>query len=95
MLIEKQLDTGETTINYAEGEPSGDPIVFIHGIGGRWQAWSQEIGLVSSAWHPFAVDLRGHGKSAHTTAGYLFRDYPRDVIALLEARVDRPAVLVG
>ena len=83
------------TLNYVEGDDQGEPIVFIHGIGGRWQAWSQEIGLVAYAWHPFAVDLRGHGKSSSAETGYRFNDYPRDIISLLESQIRRPAVLVA
>ena len=83
------------TLNYVEGDDSGDPIVFIHGIGGRWQQWSQEIGVVSHAWHPYSVDLRGHGKSSKTETGYKFGDYPRDIISLLENEIDGPAVLVA
>jgi pimeloyl-ACP methyl ester carboxylesterase len=95
LLTVKQHNTGEMTLNYAEGDDSGDPIVFIHGIGGRWQQWSQEIGLVSHAWHPYSVDLRGHGKSSKPETGYKFGDYPRDIISLLENEIDGPAVLVA
>ncbi|MCX8251158.1 MAG: alpha/beta hydrolase [Dehalococcoidia bacterium] len=95
MLTEKQHNTGEMTLNYAEGDDRGDPIVFIHGIGGRWQQWSQEIGLVSHAWHPYSVDLRGHGKSSKADTGYKFGDYPRDIISLLENEIVGPAVLVA
>lgn len=95
MLTEKQLDTGEMTLNYVEGDHEGEPIVFIHGIGGRWQAWSQEIGLVAHTWHPFSVDLRGHGRSSSAETGYRFGDYPRDIISLLENKIGRPAVLVA
>jgi pimeloyl-ACP methyl ester carboxylesterase len=95
LLTEKQHNTGEMTLNYAEGDDRGDPIVFIHGIGGRWQQWSQEIGLVSHAWHPYSVDLRGHGKSSNAETGYKFGDYPRDIISLLENEIDGPAVLVA
>jgi len=95
LLTEKQHSTGEMTLNYAEGDNRGDPIVFIHGIGGRWQQWSQEIGLVSHAWHPYSVDLRGHGKSSSAETGYKFGDYPRDIISLLENEIEGPAVLVA
>ncbi len=83
------------TLNYAEGDDRGDPIVFIHGIGGRWQHWSQEIGLVSHAWHPYSVDLRGHGMSSKAETGYKFGDYSRDIISLLENEIDGPAALVA
>jgi pimeloyl-ACP methyl ester carboxylesterase len=95
LLTEKQHSTGEMTLNYAEGDNRGDPIVFIHGIGGRWQQWSQEIGLVSHTWHPYSVDLRGHGKSSSAETGYKFGDYPRDIISLLENEIEGPAVLVA
>lgn len=95
MLTEKQHNTGEMTLNYMEGDDQGDPLVFIHGIGGRWQQWSQEIGAVSHAWHPYAVDLRGHGESSSAESGYRFGDYPRDIISLLQDVIDKPAVLVA
>jgi pimeloyl-ACP methyl ester carboxylesterase len=95
LLTEKQHSTGEMTLNYVEGDDHGDPLVFIHGIGERWQFWSQEIGLVSHRWHAYGVDLRGHGASSPAETGYTFADYPRDIISFLENCINGPVVLVG
>jgi hypothetical protein len=39
MLKEQTFDTGTVTINYAEGPPSGSPLVLLHSGGDRWQSF--------------------------------------------------------
>lgn len=93
MLIEKAFDTGELSLCYVEGPASGPPVVLLHGLSHRWQTWDRMIPRLTSSWHVYAVDQRGHGRSAHG-AQYRVVDYARDVVAFLH-RLDEPAVLVG
>lgn len=37
MLVEEVFDTGVVAINYAEGPPSGAPMLLLHGLPGCWQ----------------------------------------------------------
>ena len=63
MLNEKIFKTGTVEINYAEGPPSGPPLVLLHGLPGRWQEFSAVISILSQRFHIYALDGRGQGKS--------------------------------
>ena len=57
------IEAGGTTINYAEiGE--GPPIVFLHGLGGCWQNWLENMPRMAELGHRVvAPDLPGFGAS--------------------------------
>jgi len=94
LLLEKIFDTGELTINYAEGPGSGRPIVMLHGMTGDWLGFRDLISRLSGLWRAYACDLRGHGKSDRGGGRYQLSDYERDVLSFLE-KVTGPAVLLG
>jgi pimeloyl-ACP methyl ester carboxylesterase len=43
---------------------SGEPLVLIHGIGHRWQAWEPVLDRLAEHHDVIAIDLPGFGKSA-------------------------------
>jgi pimeloyl-ACP methyl ester carboxylesterase len=94
-LEEKSFDSGEVTLNYAEGEDNGPPLILLHGLGRRWQVFLPLIPSLSLRWHVYALDLRGHGKSGRIPRGYRGTQYSEDVIRFLRQRVNEPAVLFG
>lgn len=57
-----QLDNN-LTIAYTD-EGSGDPIIFIHGLGSYVPAWKKTIAGLSDANRCIAIDLPGYGKSS-------------------------------
>ena len=95
MIKEKRFDAGAVVINYAEGPPSGPPLVLIHGGGGRWQNFYPIIPSLATRWQVYAVDLRGHGRSGRAPGRYLPKHYVADLIAFVESEVTGPAVLLG
>mgnify|MGYP000554323907 CR=1 FL=1 len=95
MLKEGKINTGEVTINYVEGPPSGPPLVLLHGLTGRWQAFLPVMPALMLRWHLYALDLRGHGLSGRVAGKYRFADYAQDVKAFLRSLVAEPAVLLG
>jgi pimeloyl-ACP methyl ester carboxylesterase len=95
MLHEDRFDTGEVALNYAEGPDAGLPLVLIHGGASRWQGFLPIISALAADWHVYALDLRGHGRSAWTPHRYRLDDYTADLLAFLDRRVASPAVLVG
>ena len=94
MLTEKTFDAGELTLNYAEGPASGPAMVLLHGLSLWRQSWDALIPELTSSWHVFAFDLRGHGKSGRVANEYHVVDYSRDIVAFLRSSA-KPTVLVG
>jgi pimeloyl-ACP methyl ester carboxylesterase len=87
---------GATTLNYvAEGPEAGPPLVFLHGVTGRWQTWLPVLAAFWADWRVYALDHRGHGRSGHVRDGYRIVDYAADTIEFLQQQVERPAVLIG
>ena len=95
MLKERMFDTGPVKLNYAEGPDSGPPLVLLHGIGHRWQAFLPVIPALAARWHIYAVDFRGHGHSGRTAGAYRGTDYVVDAVAFLQNVVKDPAVIFG
>ena len=53
------------------GNPSGRPIVFIHGISQCWLTWSRQLNSdLANHYRLVAMDLRGHGLSEKPHDGY-------------------------
>ena len=95
-MIEHTVDAGAVAINYAaEGREDGRPIVFLHGVTGRWQTWLPAMTAFAAEWRVYALDFRGHGRSGRVPGAYRAVDYAADVVAFLRRRVGQPAVLVG
>ena len=94
-LQEHQLDTGAVTINYAEGPPSGPPLVLLHGGSGRWQNYEGILSDLAARFHLYAPDFRGHGKSGRVPGRYRLEDYADDTITFLRQCVADPAYLFG
>jgi pimeloyl-ACP methyl ester carboxylesterase len=57
----------DALLNY-ERRGSGPPLVLLHGIGHRWQAWEPVLGKLAAEHDVIAVDLPGFGKSAPLAA---------------------------
>jgi pimeloyl-ACP methyl ester carboxylesterase len=83
------------TLNVADSETSGPPVVFLHGVTRRWQDFLTLVPMFTSRWHVHALDFRGHGRSSRTPGAYRVSDYLADTAALLQAHFDEPAVVYG
>ncbi|MFQ5793495.1 MAG: alpha/beta fold hydrolase [Candidatus Bipolaricaulia bacterium] len=95
MLKEQSFNTGVVAINYAEGPPSGPPLILLHGFTARWQGLLPIIPALSMRWHIYALDFRGHGKSDRAPGQYRPQDYSADFMAFLQHQVTEPAALFG
>ena len=74
---------------------SGPPLVLLHGVGHRRQAWYPVVDLLSSQREVILVDLPGHGESdPFVPAGRPVVDALRDeLVAFLgEQGLDRPHI---
>lgn len=84
-------------IRYAEqGDPTGEPIVMLHGYTDSWYSFSRLLPLLlPGGYHIFAIDQRGHGCSERPLDGYTVDHFAADVDAFMEAVGVRRATLVG
>ncbi len=94
MLTERSFDTGTLAVNYAEGSPTGAPLVVLHGIPSRWQGMTQLITPLEDHWHVFACDMRGHGKSGRADS-YRAMGYFADTAEFIKRKIGSPTVLLG
>lgn len=48
---------------------TGEPLVLIHGVGMRLEAWQPQIEALADKWRVIAVDMPGHGESTALPKG--------------------------
>jgi pimeloyl-ACP methyl ester carboxylesterase len=83
-------------INYVDiGTGDGEPIVFIHGLGGSWQNFLENIPHFSHERRVVALDLPGFGASEMPDWEISIPDYGRFLHEFCAELDLTPAVLVG
>jgi pimeloyl-ACP methyl ester carboxylesterase len=92
---EKNFQAGAVSIHYAEGPPNGPALVLLHGLARDWKSFSVLLPELSSRFHVFALDMRGHGASSRVPRGYRIPDYAHDVSAFLKQVVPSGAAIFG
>lgn len=95
MIEEHTFDTGTVAINYAEGPPSGLPLVLLHGGASSWRSFQTVIPSLVHSWHIYAPDFRGHGRSEHMPVAYRWTDFVQDTTAFLRHHFSEPVILWG
>jgi pimeloyl-ACP methyl ester carboxylesterase len=66
-------------------EGSGDPLVLIHGVGNRLEAWDGVAARLSDRFRIVRYDLRGHGESQKVPGPYRIDDFAQDLRGLIDA----------
>jgi pimeloyl-ACP methyl ester carboxylesterase len=83
-------------VHYAEqGDPNGEPIVFLPAYTDSWFSYSRVLSLLPPRYHAYALDQRGHGDSERPDCCYTVEDFAGDVAAFLDAVGAGRATLVG
>jgi pimeloyl-ACP methyl ester carboxylesterase len=68
---------------------SGEPLVLIHGVGMRLEAWAPQIEVFSKTHRIIAVDMPGHGETRKLSVGSTLEDFVIWFAGFLdEAKVD-------
>lgn len=94
-LASVRLATGVRLRYLEQGDPSGRPVILLHGITDSWFSFSRVLPGISKQNRVYALDLRGHGNSDRPADRYSPRDMAGDVIAFMDSlRIER-ATLVG
>jgi non-heme chloroperoxidase len=74
-------------------EGSGQPVVFVHGVGTSGELWARDIGPLARDCRLIVYDRRGYGGSSESPRDW--RAHREDAVALIDALRAAPTVLVG
>jgi pimeloyl-ACP methyl ester carboxylesterase len=90
------IDIDGTPVNYVDlGSGEGEPVVFVHGLGGQWQNWLENIPRVAQERRTLALDLPGFGLTPEPRDRITIPGYGRFVDAFCERLELDPVALVG
>ena len=82
-------------INYGEVKNDKPALLLIHGQMSIWQDYALVLPALSENWHIYAVDVYGHGKSAHEESLYYLDVNGDDLIWFIDHVIGEPAVVAG
>ncbi len=85
---------GDVELAY-ELEGAGEPVLLLHGLGGRGSAWLLQSAALSRAFRVVSLDLRGHGGSTVTRAPVSMATLAADVAAFCRALSLGPCHVIG
>jgi len=74
---------------------SGPPLLFVHGLGGCWQNWLENLAELALGHRVIAIDLPGFGASQMPTAAVSVTGYARTLELLCDALSVDAAAVVG
>lgn len=80
---------------YYEIAGTGEPLLFLHGLGSSTLDWEYQIDFFKQYYQVIAVDLRGHGNSDKPTAAYSVSLFAQDIAQCIQALSITPAHIVG
>ena len=81
----RRVDVGGTPVNYVDlGAGEREPIVFVHGLGGQWQNWLENLPRAALERRVIALDLPGFGRTPMPKDKITIPGYGRCVDALCE-----------
>jgi non-heme chloroperoxidase len=89
------LSTGVRLPYVEQGNPSGVPVLFLHGITDSWQSFAPVLPYLPASIRAFALTQPSHGDAERPAAGYYPRDFAADVAAFLDAQGLETAVIAG
>ena len=69
----------------------GQQIVFIHGVGLRAEAWTEQIFELSKFYKTIAIDIPGHGDCSIPTDNFDLKDYS----GLISEAISSPSIIIG
>jgi pimeloyl-ACP methyl ester carboxylesterase len=81
-------------LNCMEYSNQGPTVLLLHGATNRWQSFMPIIPALANHYHVYALDFRGHGKSAHMES-YTLDDYLSDTYAFINEYVKKPVTVIG
>ena len=89
-----KLRVGDVQLWY-ELQGSGQPVVFIHGLGSSGRDWEAQVAAFAPHYQTLVFDLRGHGQSDKPPGPYSMAQFAADTAALVTSLGLAPAHIVG
>jgi non-heme chloroperoxidase len=90
-----ELSNGVRLPYLEQGDSSGLPAIFLHGVTDSCQSWQPVLEHMPSSIHAFAITQRGHGDADRPEQGYRYRDFSEDLAAFMDAMGIASACIVG
>ena len=84
-----------TVINYGEVENDKPALLLIHGQMSTWEDYALVLPELSRNWHIYAVDVYGHGESAHDERLYYLDVNGDGLIWFIDHVIGGPTVVSG
>jgi pimeloyl-ACP methyl ester carboxylesterase len=73
----------------------GEPVLFIHGLGGSWPNWLEQLPVLGAGRRAIALDLPGFGASPMPAASISIPHYAEIVAGVMDALEIPSAAIVG
>lgn len=81
---------------HSPSKQQASPVLLLHGLGSRSEDWVMQVeALTEAGYQVWTPDLRGLGESSSLNGWPTIEQLGRDMIALLEQEIRRPAHVVG
>ncbi|HJU05012.1 MAG TPA: alpha/beta hydrolase [Nitrospiraceae bacterium] len=90
-----ELPNGVKLEYVEQGDPSGIPVLFLHGVTDSWHSFEPVLPYVPASIHAFALSQRGHGDADRPAAGYGPHEFAADVAAFMNTLTLGSAVIAG
>jgi pimeloyl-ACP methyl ester carboxylesterase len=92
----KTIEIDGTPVNYVDvGSGDREPVVLVHGLGGQWQNWLENIPRLALDRRVIAMDLPGFGLTPESEGEVTIPGYGRCVNELCDRLGLGPVSLVG
>jgi non-heme chloroperoxidase len=90
-----ELPSGVTLQYVEQGDPSGIPVLLLHGGTDSWRSFEPVLPHLPASIRAFALTQRGHGDASRPATGYRYADFAADVAAVMDVIGLGSAVIVG
>jgi pimeloyl-ACP methyl ester carboxylesterase len=91
----RECEVAGRRMRYVELGSGDPPVVFVHGLGGNWQNWLENLPAAARHRRTIAMDLPGFGESEMPDGEISISNYADWVAELLDAVGGERAVVVG
>jgi pimeloyl-ACP methyl ester carboxylesterase len=89
-----QLHVNEIDIYY-EVAGSGEPLVFIHGLGSSAADWEAQVKYFSQFYKGITFDVRGHGKTSKPQTNYSISQFAAELGQLCQENERKGGSSIG